>query len=123
MKDKNAEGMIKFNDTHLKLELHGKRYALGYKKIVAEGTNRQYDHLSRYGDQTPRSFHIRSGKYALGNNPNLISDFTQINKVLKLESKRNIIVLVKWNREGMKTLITIDKTKQNEWKVETLSAA
>lgn len=29
---------------------------------------RSYDHLSRYGDKVPRSFSIRSGKYALGNN-------------------------------------------------------
>jgi hypothetical protein len=73
--------------------------------------------LSRYGDQYEKSFQIRSGKYALGNNPNKIEDFTQINKVLKLESKRNIIILVKWNREGMKTLITINKAKMNEWKI------
>lgn len=79
--------------------------------------------MSRYGDQYDRTFHIRSGKYALGNDPNKISDFTQINKVLKLESKKNIIILVKWNREGMKTLITINKAQMNEWKVDTHSAS
>jgi hypothetical protein len=101
--------MFTYNSTHFKIELHGVQYAIGYKKVIAESTNRYYAHLSRYGDQYERSFNIRSGKYALGNDPNKISDLTEINKVLKLESKRNYIFLVKWNREGMKTLITIKK--------------
>jgi len=29
---------------------------------------RNYQHLSRYGDQVLRGFNVRSGKYALGNN-------------------------------------------------------
>lgn len=98
-----------FNSTHFKIELNGSKYSIGYKKIIAEGTSRNYAHLSRYGDQFQRSFHIKSGKYALGNDPNKVSDFTHINKVLRLDSKRNIIFLIKWNREGMKTLITINK--------------
>lgn len=78
--------------------MQGKHYAIGYKKVIAEGTPRNYAHLSRYGDQYERGFHINSGKYALGNDPNKISDLTQINKVLKLESSRNFIILIKWNR-------------------------
>lgn len=109
--------MFNFNSTHFKIELNNSKYSIGYKKIIAEGTNRQYSHLSRYGEQYQRQFNIRSGKYALGNDPNKISDLTQISKVLKLESKRNIIILVKWNREGMKTVIKINKEQMNEWKV------
>lgn len=109
--------MFTYNSTHFKIELNGSRYSIGYKKIVAEATSRHYAHLSRYGDQYERSFSIRSGKYALGNDPNRVSDLTEINKVLILESKRNFIVLVRWNREGMKTLITVNKAQVNEWKV------
>lgn len=76
--------MFSHNNTHLKIALNSKTYSIGYKRIIAEATGRSYDHLSRYGDQIHRSFSIRPGKYALGNNPNKISDLTQIRKVLKL---------------------------------------
>jgi len=84
LKENANDKMFSFNDTHFKIELNNSKYSIGYKKIIAEGTNRNYAHLSRYGDQYQRQFHIRSGKYALGNDPNRISDLTQINKVLKL---------------------------------------
>lgn len=105
--------MFSHNKTHLKVTLNSKIYSIGYKKIIAESTGRMYDHLSRYGDQVNRNFNIRPGKYALGNNPNKISDLTQIKKVLKLESKKNIFLLILWKRESMKTFISISKEKIN----------
>lgn len=51
------------------MKFNGKDYFIGYKKVDADPTSRNYDHLSRYGEKTPRFFTINSGKYALGNNP------------------------------------------------------
>lgn len=76
--------MYSYNNSHFKIELNGKKYSIGYKKIEAESTSRNYKHLSRYGDQVQRGFSIRSGKYALGNNPNKIIDLSSIEKVLLL---------------------------------------
>ena len=76
--------MFSHNQSHLKIYLNNKQYSIGYKKIIAEGTNRNYQHLSRYGDQNGRAFNIKSGKYALGNNPNKISDFSTIRNVFYL---------------------------------------
>lgn len=64
--------MFNYNFSHFKIELNDRKYSIGYKKIIAQGTNRRYKHLSRYGDGYERSFNIRPGKYALGNNPNKI---------------------------------------------------
>ena len=52
--------------------------------MTAQGTNRNYDHLTRYGTKGGRGFHIRPGKYALGNVPNTARDFSQIKKVFTL---------------------------------------
>lgn len=76
--------MFNNNASHFKITLNDRTYSIGYKRILAEATSRNYDHLSRYGDLGRRSFSIRSGKYALGNNPNKISELSQIRKVLKL---------------------------------------
>lgn len=72
-------------------------------------TSRSYDHLSRYGDQVPRSFSIRSGKYALGNNVKTEVNLSNIRKVFKLQSDRFTKYLILWGREHMKTVITIPK--------------
>jgi hypothetical protein len=42
---------------------------------------------------------------------------------MKLESERLTKYIVLWARENMKTIITIPKVKQNQWKVETFSSA
>jgi hypothetical protein len=65
-----------YNNTHFIVNYEGQHYALGFKRVVARATNRNYDHLSRYGGQYSRSFSIRPGKYALGNDPNQIRDFS-----------------------------------------------
>ena len=72
-------------------------------------TSRSYDHLSRYGDQVPRSFSIRSSKYALGNNVKTEVNLSNIRKVFKLQSDRFTKYLILWGREHMKTVITIPK--------------
>jgi len=87
-----------FNDTHFNINFDDKRYSIGYKKIAGEPTDRSYDHLSRYGDQVPRRFSIRSGKYALGNNPNKIEDLSTIAKVHILDSEKLKIFIIKWRR-------------------------
>lgn len=66
------------------MKVKGSPYSIGYKRVTARGTNRVYDHLSRFGTQGPRQFNIRPGKYALGNDPNDIKDFSFIKKVSKL---------------------------------------
>lgn len=58
-----------YNKTHFTITLNDKKYSIGYKRLNGDPTPRNYDHLSRYGDQYGRSFTIKSGKYALGNNP------------------------------------------------------
>jgi hypothetical protein len=74
----------RYSDTHFIISLNGKSYELGYKRVNARSTPRHYDHLSRYGQQYSRSFSIRPGKYALGNDPNDIKDFSQIKSVAQL---------------------------------------
>jgi hypothetical protein len=73
-----------FNSTHFTINVQGKLYSIGYKRVTARATSRNYDHLSRYGTQYSRQFSIRPGKYALGNDPNQIIDFSHIKKVSKL---------------------------------------
>ena len=63
------DSTFSYNKAHFTIKEGGKSYSIGYKRLNGDPTPRRYDHLSRYGDQTPRSFTIRSGKYALGNNP------------------------------------------------------
>ena len=70
--------------THFTISIDGKAYSIGYKRVGARPTPRHYDHLSRYGQQYSRSFTIRPGKYALGNDPNDIKDFSEIKRVSKL---------------------------------------
>jgi hypothetical protein len=69
-----------------------------------------------------RSFNIRPGKYALGNDPTDVHDFSSISFVSSLSSPRYTFFLVHWRRYGMRTLISIPKERPNEWKVETVSA-
>ena len=64
------------SNSHFSISLNGKSYSIGYKKVGARGTPRYYEHLSRYGQQYARTFNIRPGKYALGNDPNDIKDFS-----------------------------------------------
>ena len=73
-----------FTSTHFNIIVHGKPYSIGYKRVEARPTSRHYDHLSRYGQQYARTFSIRPGKYALGNDPNDIRDFSEIKKVSSL---------------------------------------
>lgn len=75
-----------YNDTHFKINYDNKEYGIGYKRVGARGTNRQYDHLTRYGTQGARGFNIRPGKYALGNDPNDVTDISTIQSVSTLHS-------------------------------------
>lgn len=113
---------FRHNTTHLIINHEGNDYALGYKKVKAGPTARNYDHLSRYGDQHRRSFSIRPGKYALGNDPNQIKDFTSIKSITWLKSIHYTFLLVHWKRYHMTTLVSIPLTRQNEWTVETITA-
>jgi hypothetical protein len=90
--------------------------------VEARATERNYDHLSRYGGQFRRGFTIRPGKYALGNDPNTVRDFSAISSISQLKSQRYTFFLIHWKRYQMKTLISIPKMRPNEWKVETISA-
>lgn len=112
-----------FNSTHVKINRNGKEYAIGYKRLNGDATQRTYSHLSRYGDQVQRGFSVRSGKYALGSNEKTEVSLSRIRKVYRLESDLVRKYVVTWTRDQMKTLITIPKKKDNQWKVETLSAA
>lgn len=96
-----------YNSTHFTISLNSKKYSIGYKRLNGDATPRNYDHLSRYGDQFGRGFTIRSGKYALGNNPKTEVDLTTIRQVYKLQSDYLKKIIIKWNREQMKTIITI----------------
>lgn len=102
-----------YNKTHFKINYAGSEYAIGYKKVEARGTGRSYDHLSRYGTQTPRGFNIRPGKYALGNDPNTATDLSSIKSVYTLKSDRYTFILIHWKRYQMKTLISIPKMRPN----------
>jgi hypothetical protein len=90
--------------------------------VEAKATNRNYDHLSRYGGQYSRGFNIRPGKYALGNDPSTARDLTSISSVSQLKSDRYTFFLIHWKRYQMKTLISIPRARPNEWKVETIAA-
>ena len=57
-------------ETHFNIIVDRKPYSIGYKRVEARATGRNYKHLSRYGQMFQRSFSIRPGKYALGNDPN-----------------------------------------------------
>ncbi len=105
------------NKTHFKISIDGKEYSLGYKRVEAKGTPRQYDHLSRYGSQVPRQFNIRPGKYALGNDPRTARDFSSILKISTLESEHYSFFLIHWTRHHMKTKISIPKIRPNEWTI------
>lgn len=94
-------------DTHFRIKHSGREYLLGYKRVKAGSTDRHYEHLSRYGGRQERSFSIRPGKYALGNDPNDIKDFSSILRVSSLQSQRYRFFLIHWHRYGMKTIISI----------------
>ena len=76
--------MFSYNETHFTITLNNKQYSIGYKRLNGDPTPRNYKHLSRYGDQVARSFSIKSGKYALGNNPKTQVDLSSIRAVYKL---------------------------------------
>ena len=90
--------------------------------MTARGTPRHYDHLSRYGQQVSRSFNIRPGKYALGNDPSTVVDFSEIKKVSQLESARMVFFIIEWKRYQMKTFISIPRDFPNQWTVDTITA-
>ena len=58
---------MSFNDTHFTLQYNSNKYSIGYKSLNGDSTPRRYKHLTRYGTESERTFNIRSGKYALGN--------------------------------------------------------
>lgn len=101
------------NSSHFKIKYAGSDYALGYKWVEAKATNRNYEHLSRYGGQFMRGFSIRPGKYALGNDPNTVRDFSAISSISQLKSQRYTFFLIHWKRYQMKTLISIPKMRPN----------
>ena len=92
------ESEFSYNATHMTISLSQKQYNIGYKRLNGDPTSRSYKHLSRFGDQTPRTFSIRSGKYALGNNLKTQDNLSEIKKVLKLESDLLIKYVILWNR-------------------------
>ena len=110
------------NKTHLHIKHDGKDYFIGYKRVTAKPTQRNYAHLSRYGTQQTRGFQIRPGKYALGNDLNTAKDFTQVKGISWLKTERYTFLLVSWKRHMMKTLVSIPSLRPNEWKVETITA-
>lgn len=118
----SSNDQFPFNNTHFKINYDGSQYAIGYKRVEAKATNRNYEHLSRYGGQFTRGFNIRPGKYALGNDPNTARDFSSISSVSQLKSDRYTFFLINWKRYHMKTLISIPEERRNEWKVETITA-
>lgn len=115
--------MVSYNDTTISLNVNQRKYTIGYKRVVAEPTPRNYEHLSANGGRTMRSFTIRSGKYALGNNPNKIYDFSRIHTVSMVETPNLSIYLIDWGRAGMRTLLTVEKQNTKTWNIDTLSAA
>lgn len=115
--------MVSYNDTTLILDINGRKYTIAYKRVVAEPTPRNYDHLNAMGNKSPRSFTIRSGKYALGNNPNKIYDFSRIDTVSVVETPTRFLYLVEWGRAGMRTLLSVEKQNNKVWNIDTLSAA
>lgn len=78
--------------------------------------------MARDGRQVPRSFSIRPGKYALGNDPSTVTDFSEIGKVSQLVSDRYRFILIHWKRYKMTSLISIPHARRNEWRVETITA-
>lgn len=90
--------------------------------MTARGTPRRYDHLSRYGQLAGRSFNIRPGKYALGNDPSTAIDFSEIKRVSQLESQRMMFFVIEWKRYQMKTFISIPKDRLTQWTVDTITA-
>jgi hypothetical protein len=69
-----------------------------------------------------RGFSIRPGKYALGNDPSTARDLTSISSVSQLTTPKYTFFLIHWQRYQMKTLISIPRSRPNEWKVETIAA-
>ena len=66
---------------------------------------------------------IKSGKYALGNNPNKIQILSDIKQSSLVESPTLSILVVSWNRSGMKTVITFNNSDKSTFKVDTISSA
>ena len=115
--------MFSHNGTHLSIKSRDGTFHVGYKRLSGDPTPRNYAHLSRFGDKSPRSFSINSGKYALGNNIATEKSITSIRKVSIVESSTLTKVIVLWKRYGMKTIITYDHRHASNWKVETFSNA
>lgn len=109
--------MLRYNSTHMLITINNKEYSIGYRRLNGDATPRRYDHLSRYGEQGPRSFNIRSGKYALGNDPKTEVTLSEIQAVYKLESDYVKKIIIRWKREQMKTIISIQNDQLNQWKV------
>jgi hypothetical protein len=82
--NKNSGDDLTYNSTHITIKNNNNLYNIGYKRLNGDPTPRNYDHLSRYGDQMRRSFSIRSGKYALGNYYKTEVNLSKIKRVLKL---------------------------------------
>lgn len=80
------------------MKFNNREYFIGYKKVDADPTSRNYDHLSRYGEKTPRIFTINSGKYALGNNPSTEQNLSKIRRVLKLSNSKLSKYVIVWER-------------------------
>ncbi len=93
--------------------MKSRTYEIGYKRVNARPTPRSYSHLSRYGTRSPKNVQIHSGKYALGNDPNSISDFSQIKKIYSLASKNEQFYIIQWKRDKMKTIIRIPRARSN----------
>lgn len=63
---------------------------------------------------------IKSGKYALGNNPNKIQILSDIKQASFVETPTLSILVVNWNRQGMKTVITFNNSDKSTFKVDTI---
>ena len=118
-----ASSMLKYNNTHLTLSVSNKEYQISYKKVIAEPTPRNFEHVNAQGTKSNRAVTINSGKYAMGNNPNKISEWSSVKEVSVVNTDKLIIFVVEWNRAGMLTVLTLQKSNLKTWRVDTHSAA
>lgn len=56
----------------------------------------------------------------MGNNPNKIFPLSSIRDTQVVEASNTTVLVVNWNREGMKTLITFNNLDRQSFKVDTI---
>lgn len=114
---------LRHNNTHLTLVVSNKEYHVSYKKVVAEPTQRSFEHVNAQGGRSIRAPTINSGKYAMGNNPNKIEEWSSVKDVSVITTDRLTVYVVEWGRAGMLTVLTQQRSNLKSWQVDTHSAA